>query len=616
MGKPIDIVGVTNFIERFYTECGPHQWARELLKNSIEAGATKVEFKVDRESFKTEHIFRRIVCDNGHGMDDRELTDFFQSVGRGSKTIKGMHNNFGMGAKVSTLPWNPNGVVVISYKNGVGNMLWVHYNPRTEQYELAELIIDGERSIVAEPGLIDGFDWSKIKPDWITDHGTIVVLMGSNKNQNTIFGESGKDSSHTLTKYLNDRFWDLSTLDIKVEEVDTTNLAKIERMSDAMHYRKIHGAKHFITNDKTDGEKIKQLGTSSILSGKVRVNWYLKVRDRDIRWHARESGYIAIKYQDEIFVCRPTSPRSAFRLFGISEPSVQANLVIIIEPRMYGMDGMDWGVHPNQSRNMIVFTGDNKKSIEIPLDDWGSEFASNMPQEIVDALNKASEEKSNTITDDTYRERLKYRLGGRWDMDSTKESLTTVRGESHVSMIPGEVAGIYKAGTPGVEGGKTHKANASKSVSTIPKTPLAESGGKLSGSKKNVGQDVPRYEIRGKEFFEKDYLAAQWDPKNINGPTVFINRDCPIITSSTKFHQSHFHKMHMHEVETVVHGVYGEVAVAKVAHMQKYSRFVIRQDLDSVYRTGEALTTALSGFLTEDVLIEQRLNALKITRSK
>ncbi len=48
----IQIIGASIWVRRMFEACGPHQWARELLKNSLEAGATKVEFGIEsyRES--------------------------------------------------------------------------------------------------------------------------------------------------------------------------------------------------------------------------------------------------------------------------------------------------------------------------------------------------------------------------------------------------------------------------------------------------------------------------------------------------------------------------------------------------------------------------------------
>ena len=42
------------------------------------------------------------------------------TYGGGGKPIGTEHENFGIGAKVTLLPWNPAGLLVISYKDGNG----------------------------------------------------------------------------------------------------------------------------------------------------------------------------------------------------------------------------------------------------------------------------------------------------------------------------------------------------------------------------------------------------------------------------------------------------------------------------------------------------------------
>ena len=57
--------------------------------------------------------------------------------------------------------------------------------------------------------------------------------------------------------------------------------------------------------------------------------------------------------------------------------------------------------------------------------------------------------------------------------------------------------------------------------------------------------------------------------------------------------------------------VYGEVAVAKIAHSQKLMiNKVSEQELDKEYRSEKALTVALMGLLAEEMLIGVRLGKL------
>src|SRR4051795_2507453 len=136
--KKLAIVGASHFVNRMFEACGNYQWAREFLKNSSEADATKVEFGIEWQAVEKEGVYRRTIADNGIGMARDELLKFFSTLGEGAKRIGGIHDNFGVGAKIASLPWNPEGVVVISYKHGKGSMIQIELDPETAEYQLVE----------------------------------------------------------------------------------------------------------------------------------------------------------------------------------------------------------------------------------------------------------------------------------------------------------------------------------------------------------------------------------------------------------------------------------------------------------------------------------------------
>jgi len=182
------ITGASNFVNRMFEACGSYQWAREFLRNAVEAGATKVDFGIEWQAVQKLGVYRRTVIDDGMGMSADELLRFFSTLGEGGKKIGGVHDNFGVGAKIAALPWNPEGLVVVSYKGGVGSMIWIVFDPDSGDYELVEFDCpDGKRCVTA-PAEVEGIDWSALRPDWLTDHGTMVVLLGSEEHPDTILG--------------------------------------------------------------------------------------------------------------------------------------------------------------------------------------------------------------------------------------------------------------------------------------------------------------------------------------------------------------------------------------------------------------------------------------------
>src|SRR5712672_1832292 len=99
------ITGASNFVNRMFEACGTYQWAREFLKNSLEADASRVEFGIEWQAVEKLGVYRRSVIDDGIGMNRDELLRFFSKLGEGAKKIGGVHDNFGVGAKIASLPW-------------------------------------------------------------------------------------------------------------------------------------------------------------------------------------------------------------------------------------------------------------------------------------------------------------------------------------------------------------------------------------------------------------------------------------------------------------------------------------------------------------------------------
>src|SRR5439155_9252681 len=160
------ITGASHFVNRMFEAYGPYQWAREFLKNSIEAGAKKVEFGIEWQAVTKLGRYRRTVMDDGPGMDQQDLLHFFSTLGAGARKIGGIHDNFGVGGKIASLPWNPEGLAVVSYKNGKASMIWIMLDAESGDYELVEFKTPKGVSHVIEPQVIEKIDWAAIKPDW------------------------------------------------------------------------------------------------------------------------------------------------------------------------------------------------------------------------------------------------------------------------------------------------------------------------------------------------------------------------------------------------------------------------------------------------------------------
>lgn len=608
----VAITGASHFVNRMFEACGPYQWAREFLRNSLEAGASQIEFGIEWQAVDKFGKYRRTVIDNGSGMSRDELLRFFSTLGEGNKKIGGLHDNFGVGAKIASLPWNPEGVVVVSYKDGKASMIWIVLEPESGDYELIEFNVGHGRSSVIDPASVDwtatgDIDWAALRPTWVEDNGTIVVLLGSETAPDTVLGNPG-DSEQAikgLSVFLNTRFWKLSPVEVRVVELRSEKKNQwpqsAEEKDDSRrpNVRRIMGAAYYLTEVRAAKGKLGASDTLLLDEDRVRADWYLWEGERpSIHTYAKEGGYIAIKYNDELF--HLSSGKVQFRWFGVVESKVQANLSIILEPQHYRADNGRWGIYPDQSRNRLLFTGDSEKGAELPLHDWGVEFAHNMPEKIVEAVMTARGEIAGSIDDEEYRKRLQDKFGNRWTM----RQLVMVKPRQQESTISASVEANGTAelivSEPGVR--PYSKRKRSKVVRQL--VAKAYAGNDGIAVERDVVVDVPRYRWGSKDDFEQPWHMALWDEPN---NTVVLNSEAPVLLESIKYHQEQYAEVFAEDVQKTIMSVFGEVAVAKVAHSQKLRSLVSDEELRDDYRNEKALTVALMGLLAEESLIAQRL---------
>jgi len=614
----LQITGASNFVNRMFEACGGYQWAREFLKNAMEAEAKRIEFGIEWQAVDGKGVYRRTIVDDGAGMGPEELVKFFSTLGEGAKKIGGVHDNFGVGAKIAALPWNPDGVVIISYKKGEGALIWIRLDEDSGDYELAEFEDeDGEMTCVIDPDQLeletdddDGVNWGQVAPEWARKHGTVIVLLGSQQHPDTVLGNpaAGEHLIKGLSVYLNSRFWDLTDRDVTVTELRSEKKSLWpsgpEERDDSRrpNNRKIRGARYYL--EEVAGKEEGKLGASDALEiddERVRCEWYLWAGERPkIHPYARRNGYIAVRYNGELFEL--TSQKVHFRWFGIVESAVQQNLTIVLEPQLYRASNGRWGVHPDQSRNRLIFTGGGEKGGPLPLAEWGLEFAENLPSEVLDAIRAARGEQAGTIDDEEYRKRLQDKFGSRWRMKRLVETAKKAKGGVGDDEI--ESKDRDNADEP-------VKRNKRKKVIRVHRGKPTRTGrGDREPTEKEVAVDVPRFRMAKKEDFEKPWHLALWVPNDPEGPTVLINVDSLILQEIVEYHQAQYPDVYAEEVAKTIRHVFGEVAACKVAHSQKLARDVPREELDRDYRNEQALTIALMGLLAEETVIAQRLGKL------
>jgi hypothetical protein len=615
----VNITGASHFVNRMFEACGTYQWAREFLVNSIEANATRVEFGIEWQGVEKHGIYRRTISDNGDGMTGEELIRFFSILGAGGKKIGGIHENFGVGAKIASLPWNPEGVVVISYKNRRAAMIWIVLDPDSGEYELIEFDVNGQKTCAPMPSVIAGIDWNAARPAWLREHGTVVVLMGSERQPDTVLGnpDAAESDIKGLSLYLNSRFWDLSRCDVRVAELRSERKSlwpqKAGERNDSRrpNNRKILGACYFLTEFKAARGKLKNSGTLPIDGDRVSADWYLWEGERPaIHSYAKKAGYIGIFYKGELF--QVTSNKAHFRWFGISESAVQQNLTLIIQPQLYEPSQRPWGIYPDQSRNRLLFTGSGDKGTGIPLSEWGMKFAENMPAPILEAIRRARRGIAGYLDDENYRKRLQDKFGSRWKMKVLVQDCRDSH-ETGTGKLTEESRKIYERSN--YQGtGSLHKRR--KAARIVQLRFQAVPGGEDLVLEAETPVDVPRFRMAHSDEFDQPWHFAAWLPNDPEGPTVIINIDSPILEEVITYHQKEYPDIYAEEVAKIVCRVFGEVAACKIAHSQKLTRLITEEEINRDYRNEQALTLALMGLIAEESLIGQRLSSLGIRRTE
>ena len=186
-----EFFAVTSQIER-----APH-WTmiRELTMNAIEAAARASGDKaVYWTSRKFEGARKAVLWNTGPGMGPAELKEATNLVCEIDKNLD-LDENFGVGAKVSSLANNKHGVRFRSCKDGRVSEVILGYDADTAEYVRFErqvsngavdTVIDVTPSVIAEGNRVD-FDWTE------------VMLLGNSAEQDTVARPFAGMSTEKLT---------------------------------------------------------------------------------------------------------------------------------------------------------------------------------------------------------------------------------------------------------------------------------------------------------------------------------------------------------------------------------------------------------------------------------
>ena len=619
---PIQATGTQHLIDRTYRESGAHQWAREALQNAIEAEATEVLFGIEWQAVESEGVYRRLIADDGLGMTADELVGFFRTFGGGGKPIGGVHENFGVGAKTSLLPWNRYGMVVISWVDGEASMIWLYQDPVTEEYGLKlEQVEDPETGTESwEPVYVPyeddvhGLNWAAVKPDWIDEHGTVIVLLGNETSADTVLGDPNRSEADIkgLSSYLNRRFWELPDRRVRVDELRVQDRGQWPRSETVAHSpsgdgpdrrtntRRIEGARQYIEYPVASFKAGKLAASDTeTLSDGTKVHWYLWNGPRPaVQSYAAIAGYIGALYKNELYDVTPH--HSTYRSFGVTEGKVRSNLWLIIEPPAWD-DSVRHGVYPRTDRNALLLRGGPEAGGPLPINEWAGEFSEHMPDEILDAIKAARAGGDGTVRDTAWRERLADRFGSRWKINKLR-----ARRGGKLRLDPTQPGTDSRR--QGVKRRKRTRVPATAPGGTAGDTNTGSNIGDKQAVAVKVAGGIPHYRAVQADEVGVGMLAG-WspnDPEHSEG-VVLLNVEHPVMVEEITHWQAQYPDHYADEIADDVIDVYGQLAVAKVAHSEHLKGVMPSTTVEDELRSEAALTMSLLGLMAEEAILATRI---------
>lgn len=358
---PMRVANMTFLVMKLGEDCAPLQYVRELTQNAIEGirqlggEPGQIVWDVDWTSHDLlDGVFKLSCIDTGAGMTGPEMEKYINELSS-SISEQSATGNFGVGAKISAAPRNPHGLVYMSWKNGVGHMIHLWFDPEEQVYGLKRWPKNnGEFWTVVSDDL---------KPKEIKDHGTVVVLLGKSDDDNTMEPPLGTPMrSRWILRYLNTRYFRFPK-GIVVKAREGWELPRTDSRHNFL--RVVEGQGAWL--DKN----CKSSGVVDLLGAKA--HWWIIKSDIDKdSGHVAPGGHTAALYQNELYELQAGRAGIAkLQSFGVIFGTDR--VVIYLEP-----DTEHRPVIANTARTQLVIEGE-------PLDwaGWAAGFREQMPEELV-----------------------------------------------------------------------------------------------------------------------------------------------------------------------------------------------------------------------------------------
>jgi len=368
-------------------ETRPLQYLRELTQNSIEAilrtgKEGSVRWTYDKSFFSKQGIRKLCIVDTGDGMTGEvmrhRLNKMYSSIG-----VQGVADNFGVGAKISALFRNPEGLLYKSWPEGGGSGFFCHLKElETERYGLHEFL-NADTETYDEYVPIGDDD--KQKP--IGEHGTMVTLLGSDEADETFFGPEGAGTKWVVHN-LNSKYFAFPP-GISVKGPVTYHDSETGELR--IKYRTVAGMRHHLEKHSIHS------GTVEVTDGII--HWWVIKDDPVVRKMSDfpSISHTAALFDKELYDPEYNTRRKRKILYDFGILHLVNRMVVYAEPT--GSDVMS-----NTPRtNLIIGDGEG-----VPWEEWAHEFRD--PSRFPPEIRRLEEELAQNTTDLDLQDEISRRL--------------------------------------------------------------------------------------------------------------------------------------------------------------------------------------------------------------
>ncbi|KAA0217030.1 MAG: hypothetical protein DYG94_01995 [Leptolyngbya sp. PLA3] len=358
---PMSVANMTFMVEKLGEDCAPLQFVRELTQNAIESikkspeSEGELRWDVAWHHHALTGAYKLAVVDTGIGMTGEEMVEYINKLSS-SMHEQSRQGNFGVGAKISAMPKNPEGLVYLSWKDGVGYIIHLWRDPETAEYGLKRWDHPDGRSEYW------GYIGDELKPEPIKDNGTMVILLGEKEKQNTMQPPAGTPMpSRWILRYLNTRYFCFPR-GITVRAREGWEKGPSDKHS---FLREVQGQQPWLNAHAA------AKGTVELTTANAHW-WILKEGIDDDSGHIAGGGHVAALYQDELYEM-VTARAGMARLQGFGVIFGCNRVVLYVQPKKEE----EPKVTANIARTNLIYNGE-----PLPWSEWAAEFREKLPEEI------------------------------------------------------------------------------------------------------------------------------------------------------------------------------------------------------------------------------------------